>query len=93
MVKAARQTFHEWRLFLIAASTVAGVTLLALVAQSAKAEVLDLSTIACKQFFGGMKSEETAIILSWLHGYFREEKDPLSRTFCSKCLALVIQCR
>ena len=45
-------------------------------AQPARAEVLDLSTITCKQFFEGMKKDEATIILSWLHGYYREEKDP-----------------
>jgi acid stress chaperone HdeB len=38
--------------------------------------VLDLSTITCKQFFEGMKKEESSIILAWLHGYYRDEKDP-----------------
>jgi acid stress chaperone HdeB len=42
----------------------------------AGAEKLDLSLITCKQFFDGQKPDATAVILGWLHGYYRDEKDP-----------------
>jgi acid stress chaperone HdeB len=41
----------------------------------AHATKLDLSTITCKQFFE-IKGENLSIIMSWLHGYYRDEKDP-----------------
>jgi acid stress chaperone HdeB len=58
------------------AGAIAGLAMAAGVAQPAKAEVLDLSTITCKQFFEGMKADEQTVIISWLHGYYRDEKDP-----------------
>jgi acid stress chaperone HdeB len=57
-----------WTAVCVAATIFAG--------QTAKAEVLDLSTITCKQFFETLKQDEASIILSWLHGYYRDEKDP-----------------
>jgi acid stress chaperone HdeB len=62
--------------FLIAGAATTVLAAVALVAPPARAEVLDLSTITCKQFFEGMKSDEVTVIISWLHGYYREEKDP-----------------
>jgi acid stress chaperone HdeB len=47
-----------------------------LAGQTAKADVLDLSTITCKQFFENIKGEQLSIILAWLHGYYRDEHDP-----------------
>jgi acid stress chaperone HdeB len=47
-----------------------------LAAQPAGADKLDLSLITCKQFFETIKPDATAIILAWLHGYYREEHDP-----------------
>jgi acid stress chaperone HdeB len=47
-----------------------------LVGPPAQAVTLDLSTITCKNFFENIKGEQLAIIMSWLHGYYRDEKDP-----------------
>jgi len=47
-----------------------------LTAQTARAETLDLSLLSCKVFFEGLKPDQTAIILAWLHGYYRDEHDP-----------------
>lgn len=41
----------------------------------AAAEVIDLSTWSCKKFQSSDK-EEIGIILAWLNGYYRDEKDP-----------------
>ena len=29
-----------------------------------------------RAFFEQLKPEQTAVIISWLHGYYRDEKDP-----------------
>jgi acid stress chaperone HdeB len=42
---------------------------------AASAEVIDLSTKTCKQFQADSK-EEVGIILAWLDGYYKDEKDP-----------------
>ena len=52
------------------------VAAMVLATQPIQAEKLDLSLITCKQFFDGQKPDATAIILGWLHGYYRDEKDP-----------------
>jgi acid stress chaperone HdeB len=54
----------------------ASVAAIMLAVVPARAEKLDLSLISCKQFFEGQKPDTTAIILGWLHGYYRDEKDP-----------------
>jgi acid stress chaperone HdeB len=58
------------------ASTVACVAAMLMTGLPVHAEKLDLSLISCKQFFEALKPDQTAVILSWLHGYYREEKDP-----------------
>jgi acid stress chaperone HdeB len=57
--------------FLLAATVAATI----LTAPTARAETLDLSLISCKAFIE-MKPDQTAVILAWLHGYYREEHDP-----------------
>ena len=57
--------------FMLAASVAATI----FTTQAARAEKLDLSLISCKAFFE-LKSDQNAIILAWLHGYYREEHDP-----------------
>ena len=47
---------------------IAGV-LAAIATGSAKAEVIDISTIKCKDL-GTMSKEEISYVLIWLHGYF-----------------------
>ena len=54
----------------------ASVAVVVLAAVPAVAEKLDLQTITCKQFFEGTKSDTMGVILSWLHGYYRDDKDP-----------------
>jgi len=54
----------------------ASLAAMVLAAQPALADKLDLSLISCKQFFENQKPDATAVILGWLHGYYREEKDP-----------------
>ena len=39
------------------------------------AEVIDLSTWTCSKFQNGDK-DEIGIVLAWLNGYYRDEKDP-----------------
>jgi acid stress chaperone HdeB len=56
--------------------TTACVAVLVLAMAPARAEKLDLSLVTCKQFFEGQKPDATAVILGWLHGYYRDEKDP-----------------
>lgn len=41
----------------------------------AGAQVLDLSTIKCKDFVASSK-DEIGIILSWLDAYYKDEDDP-----------------
>jgi len=41
----------------------------------ASADVLDLSTIKCKDFMAGSK-ERIGVTLAWMDGYYREEDDP-----------------
>ena len=55
-------------------ATIVAATVLA--ASPARAEKLDLSLLSCKAFFEQLKPEQTAVIISWLHGYYRDEKDP-----------------
>ena len=45
-------------------------------AMPAQADKLDLSLISCKAFFEAQKPDTTAVIISWLHGYYRDEQDP-----------------
>jgi acid stress chaperone HdeB len=49
--------------------------LMALVPGQAGAEVIDLSTMTCKQFTDGSK-EQIGIILAWLDAYYKDEDDP-----------------
>jgi acid stress chaperone HdeB len=42
---------------------------------AAAAEVIDLSAKTCQQFRQSGK-EEIGIILAWLDGYYKDEKDP-----------------
>ena len=49
-----------------------------------------MSLITCKQFFDGQKPDATAVILGWLHGYYRDDKDPphsFSRASIEKAIA------
>ena len=41
----------------------------------AKAQVVDLNTITCKDFFEG-PGERISYILFWLDAYYRDEDDP-----------------
>jgi acid stress chaperone HdeB len=54
----------------------ASLAAMMLAAQPALADKLDLSLLSCKQFFEGLKPDATSVIISWLHGYYRDEKDP-----------------
>ena len=47
----------------------AAAVLAVLFAGSAKAEVIDISTIKCKDL-GTMSKDEVSYVLVWLHGYF-----------------------
>jgi acid stress chaperone HdeB len=49
--------------------------LLLLTGAPASAQVLDLSTIKCKDFFEGSK-ESIGYTLAWLDAYYRDEDDP-----------------
>ncbi|HEX2725456.1 MAG TPA: HdeA/HdeB family chaperone [Beijerinckiaceae bacterium] len=54
------------------------VTLLAatlLTGSPATAQVLDLSTIKCKDFVSSSK-ETIGVILAWMHAYYKDEDDP-----------------
>lgn len=42
---------------------------------AAGAEVIDLSTKTCQQFQAESK-EDVGIVLTWLDGYYKDEKDP-----------------
>lgn len=42
---------------------------------AATAEMIDLSTMTCQKFQASDK-DEIGIILSWLDGYYKDEKDP-----------------
>jgi acid stress chaperone HdeB len=54
----------------------AAVLALPLLATSpASAEMLDLSTITCKDFVAGSK-ERIGVMLAWMDGYYRDEDDP-----------------
>jgi acid stress chaperone HdeB len=46
-----------------------------LVAAAANAQVVDLSTIKCREFIELPKETATAITM-WLDGYFTDEEDP-----------------
>ena len=48
---------------------------LATLSGSASAEIIDLSTSTCSQFIA-MNKEDIGVILMWLDGYYKEEKDP-----------------
>jgi acid stress chaperone HdeB len=47
----------------------------AIVAGAANAQVVDLSTIKCREFIELPKETATAITM-WLDGYFTDEEDP-----------------
>ena len=47
----------------------------AMVAGAANAQVVDLSTIKCREFIELPKETATAITM-WLDGYFTDEEDP-----------------
>jgi acid stress chaperone HdeB len=49
----------------------AGMTM---AAAPAKAVVLDLSTVTCKQFIGGDK-DEISMVLTWLDGWYKGDED------------------
>lgn len=51
------------------------LVLAALSSGPAEAEILDLSTIKCKDFVSSSK-ENIGVILAWLNGYYKEENDP-----------------
>jgi acid stress chaperone HdeB len=44
-------------------------------AAPARAQVVDLSTITCKDFFEG-PNERISYVLFWLDAYYRDEDDP-----------------
>jgi acid stress chaperone HdeB len=44
-------------------------------AAPAKAQVVDLNTITCKDFFEGSK-DRISYVLFWLDAYYRDEDDP-----------------
>jgi acid stress chaperone HdeB len=46
-----------------------------LAAAPASAVVIDLSTMKCEEFLKSSK-DDIGVILTWLHGYYRDEKDP-----------------
>jgi acid stress chaperone HdeB len=46
-----------------------------LTAGSAGSQVVDLSTITCKDFFEGPK-ERASYILTWLNAYYRDDESP-----------------
>jgi acid stress chaperone HdeB len=54
---------------------VAAVTAMTLIAGPASAQVVDLSTIKCKEFLDSGK-ETIGYIMMWLDGYFTSEDDP-----------------
>ena len=49
--------------------------LTAALVSAAGAEVIDLSTKTCKQFQAESK-DDVGVILAWLDGYYKDEKDP-----------------
>ena len=42
----------------------------------ASAQVVDLSTIKCKDFFEKTSKDDIGFTLAWMHGYYRDENDP-----------------
>jgi acid stress chaperone HdeB len=46
-----------------------------LVGSPLQAQVIDLSTIKCKEFVASGK-EEIGIMLAWLNAYYKDEDDP-----------------
>jgi acid stress chaperone HdeB len=56
-------------------SPIALVTALALLGSPAQAQVLDLSTVKCKEFVTS-KPESIGIILAWMNAYYKGEDDP-----------------
>jgi acid stress chaperone HdeB len=44
-------------------------------ASSAQAQVVDLSTITCKDFFEGPESR-VSYVLAWMDAYYRDEDSP-----------------
>jgi acid stress chaperone HdeB len=57
----------------LAAAALVAATLLC--AQQSHAQVLDLSTVTCKQFFEGNK-DRLDFVVAWLLGYYMDENDP-----------------
>ena len=51
------------------------VVLAALSGSPARAQMLDLSTIRCKDFLASSK-ENIGIILAWMNAYYMDEDDP-----------------
>ncbi len=45
------------------------------IATPASAQVIDLSTIKCKEFLGGGK-DAIGYVIMWLDGYYTDEDDP-----------------
>lgn len=61
----------------------------------AGAEILDLSTNTCAQFLA-KDGDETRLILTWMDGYYKEEKDPPiinTETFVANAKKLGDYCR
>jgi len=54
---------------------VALVAALLLAAPQSHAQVLDLSTLTCKQFFEGNK-DRLDFVVAWLLGYYMDNDDP-----------------
>jgi acid stress chaperone HdeB len=64
------------RLAVAAAIVVAAMTVnMTLLAAPASAQVVDLSTIKCKEFLDSGK-ETIGYVMMWLDGYFTSEDDP-----------------
>ena len=55
--------------------TILAAALIAGISSAAAAGVIDLSTRTCKQFQQS-GDDEIKIILAWLDGYYKDEKDP-----------------
>ena len=53
----------------------AGFLSASLFASAASAQVVDISTIKCKEFFESDK-ERIALVMMWLTAYYKEEDDP-----------------
>ena len=51
------------------------VAAMALAAPAVSAADIDLSTITCKKFLD-LDKDNIAVYITWLDGYYKEEKDP-----------------